>query len=87
MSAPAEPRNDAMIRDHVAKRLETLFHSMAAMYEIAEGMISDGDTGKHTHSIVALRDLLRAAARDVENCSEKLSGEELGYFESHFGSI
>lgn len=74
----------------VASRLETLFHSVTAMYGLCEDQIGKAAADSETVSaFVILRDLLRSAARDLEICSETIAedGIGLGYFEHRFGKI
>lgn len=85
--ANAQVNDDAMNCDHVAARLETVYHSMVSMYELSQRLIGDGISERESHLVVAIRDLARAAAHDLEKCTEKLSGEQLGYFAEHFGAI
>lgn len=72
----------------VANRIERLFHSLVAMHDLCVERISNPSPDE-TSSFVLLRELLRSAARDAENCTEILNGDPggLGYFEGHFGRI
>ena len=74
----------------VASRLETLFHSVTAMYGLCEDQIGKaGSDGETVSAFVIMRDLLRSAARDLEICAETVAddGIGLGFFEHHFGKI
>ena len=72
----------------VASRVEYLYHSLAAMHDLCAEKISN-PTDDSTNTFVLLRELMRSAARDAENCAEILTGDRggLGYFKDHFGTI
>ncbi|WP_175783108.1 hypothetical protein [Burkholderia anthina] len=72
----------------VATRIEYLFHSLVAMHDLCAEKVGN-PADNETTTFVLLRELLRSAARDAENCTEILSGDPggLGYFEGHFGRI
>lgn len=72
----------------VAQRLELMFHSLVAMHDLCDEMIS-GSSVKAETVYVVLRDMLRLAARDSENCAEILAGNQggLGFYETNFGKI
>ncbi|WP_155628488.1 hypothetical protein [Burkholderia territorii] len=72
----------------VATRIEYLFHSLVAMHDLCTERIGNPSQDATT-TFVLLRELLRSAARDAENCTEILNADPggLGYFEGHFGRI
>lgn len=88
MSVSRVPIAAQDIKD-VSIRLETTFHSIAAMHDLCDDLISKGAAPDVSSGLVMIRDLLRSTARDMENCAEVLDGNRgsLGFFESHFGTI
>ncbi|MCA8435344.1 hypothetical protein [Burkholderia seminalis] len=72
----------------VANRIEHLLQSLVAMHDLCVEKIRN-PTNDETWSFVLLRELLRSAARDAENCTETLRGTpgDIGYFPGHFGRI
>ena len=71
----------------VSNRIENLYHSMVAMHDFCTDMIGGSPTLDTGSVFVMFREMLRSAARDMENCSEILSRDGNGYFADHFGKI
>ncbi|WP_124842359.1 hypothetical protein [Burkholderia cepacia] len=72
----------------VAARIEYLLNTLVAMHDLCTEKIAN-PTKDSTGTFVLLRELLRSAARDAENCAETLRSApgDLGCFEGHFGRI
>jgi hypothetical protein len=72
----------------VATRLEDIFHSLTAMYDLCNERIGNPPEDS-VPTFVIIRELLRSAAMDMETCFETLQNSPVksGFFEGHFGKI
>lgn len=68
--------------DKIALKLETMYHSVAAIYDLS----MDAMSTPSEHYLIAIKEMARSCARDLDACAGKLSGSESGFFEGKFGS-
>ena len=77
------PEIDRATQESLALRLEDMFHSATAIYDLSIDLIESTDT-KSQHLLRGIREMAKALARDLDDVETKLTGESTGYFNSHF---
>ncbi|PYE23139.1 hypothetical protein C7410_10834 [Paraburkholderia silvatlantica] len=74
----------------VSARLEETYHSVTAIHDLCvQGLAAAGENNEIVSLLVAVREMTRSIARDMENCAQILDANRggLGYFSSHYGEI
>lgn len=77
------PEIDKATQESLGLRLEDMFHSATAIYDLSIDLIESTDT-KSQHLLRGIREMAKALARDLDDVETKLTGESTGYFDSHF---
>lgn len=70
----------------VAMRIEQSYHAITALHDLCDEAIS-GPSDDPITQFVVMREVLRSLARDMDACNAKLTGEETGYFNHHYGEV
>ena len=62
--------------------------SMDAIYKLSLDITEEAyPNERDPYKITAVKHLAKQAVQELEACSERLSGDRLGYFEGQFGTI
>lgn len=77
------PEIDKATQESLGLRLEDMFHSATAIYDLSIDLIESTDT-KSQHLLRGIREMAKALARELDDVETKLTGESTGYFDSHF---
>jgi hypothetical protein len=70
----------------VAHRCESTYHAVTALHELCTNAIG-GLAGDPEMVFIVIREVLRSIARDMDNCSTRLTGRETGFFATHYGEV
>ena len=73
--------------EKIANRMETLIHSLAAIYTLSIDATEDYSYGENPYKVVAIKHMAKEAAEELEACCERMTGGQLGFTELLFGNI
>lgn len=83
MSAENTAGLDKAAQENIGTRLEDMFHSATAIYDLATDLVESTESGSQ-HLLRAIREIAKVQARDLEDIAAQLTGDPTGFFADHF---
>lgn len=79
---------DLATQEAIGSRLETMFHTAAAIHNMAAQVVAAGGRDRQSDAMLwSIQELSQGLARELELSAERLQGEQLGNYASLFDDV